>query len=184
MSSKKKLIIAVCAFSLIILASVVSIVAVLAAQKVTINSTINVTYTSQEVAGKVTAQYQIANGKATNIGDGSITYSGSETGTPTTTLGGTSGVTITGLTSTNKYIDFIFTFTNTGSAQYTATVVLPTTVSNFTVSHETLPTTKTSNTSFTVAGGTTTAVTYKVRYTIDDVSKNASISGTFAWTLE
>ncbi len=186
MDSKKKMIISISAVALVILAAVVAVVAVLAAQQVTIKSSINVTYTTSEVAGTVTAQYQVANGTATNIGTGTITYKGTETGTPTTDLTGGSALQINTLTSTNKYVDFIFTFTNTGSAEYTATLKTLPTTSNFTIKY-TVPNaggvTKVSDTSFKVAGNTTEAVTYTVSYEIADVSKDATISGTFEWEL-
>lgn len=183
MDSKKKMIIAISSFAMIILAAVVVVVAVLAAQNVTINSSINVTYTSSEIAGTVTAKYQVKNGTLTDIG--SITYTGSETGSPTNNLNA-SEISINSLTSDNNYVDFIFTFTNTASSEYTATVTLPTTLTNFTATY-TVPNsngaTKISDTSFKVAGNTTTPVEYKIRMTISDVSKDAKISGTFAWNL-
>ena len=183
MSSKKKMIIAISSFAMIILAAVVAVVAVMAAQNVTIKSSINVTYTSSEIAGKVTASYQVQGASsATSIG--AIEYHGTEANGTSTSLN-SSKLSITSLTSTNKYVDFIFTFTNEGSKDYTATLTLPTN-SNFTKAY-TVPSsggaTKVNDTSFKVAGGTTTAVTYKVRFTITDVSKDASISGNFSWAL-
>ena len=186
MNAKRKMIIAISAFAMVVLATVVAVIAVLAAQNVTIQSSINVTYTSSEVAAKVTAKYQVANGTASNIGTGGYEFEGTESGANATQNLTTSALTINTLTSTNNYVDFIFTFTNEGSAEYTATLTLPATATNFEISY-TVPdkdgATKVSNTSFKIAGNTTTAVTYKVRYTIKDVSKNASISGTFSWNL-
>lgn len=183
MDSKKKMIIAVSSFAMIILATVVAIVAVLAAQSVTIQSSINVSYTSSEIAGTVTASYQVK-GAATPTLIGEKPYYGTELGTPTDTLG-EGATTITGLTKENNYVDFIFTFTNTGSSEYTATLTVPTST-NFTASY-TVPNangaTKLSDTSFKIAGNTTTPVTYVIRMTISDVSKDANISGTFAWNL-
>ena len=186
MDSKKKMIIAISAFAMVILAAVVGVVAVLAAQQVTVKSSISVSYTASEVAGTVTAKYQVKGGTATNIGTtGTITFDGTETGEPEESLTETT-LSISGLSSTNNYVDFIFTFTNTGSSKYTATLTPPTTCTNFNITY-TVPNasgvTKKSDTSFEVAGGTTTAVTYTIRYTIKDVSKDASLSGDFSWSL-
>ncbi len=189
MSSKKKMIIAICAFALVVVATIVSVVAVLAAQSVTINSTINVQYTSNEVAAKVTAHYQVANGTRTKMGgddNGMITFYGTETGAEATqSMTGESGLTISGLTSENNYIDFIFTFTNDGDAEYTATLTLPNDVENFGITYPTKPDTMVggSDVSFTVPGNTTDAVTYTIRYTITTISNDAHIKGTFAWVL-
>ena len=184
MNSKKKIVVAISAFALIIMATIVSVVAVLAAQKVTITSSVSVSYTSVEVDGAFTAHYQVKNGTKTSIG--SATFQAEDSGTEADPLlrdaGTANGIT---LTSANNHVDFIFTFTNTGSAAYTATVTLPTTSSGLTVSYPTKPSTMVSgsNTSFTVAGKTTTPVTYTVRYTISDVAINASLSGNFVWNL-
>ena len=186
MSSKKKMIVAISAFAMVILAAVVAVVAVLAAQQVTVQSSISVSYTSQEVAGTVTAKYQVAGGTLTDLGDGSATFYGTETGTPTKNLTESGAVAISGLTSTNDYVEFVFTFTNTGSADYTASLTLPASAVNFDISY-TVPNTggatRVSDTSFKVAKNTTTAVTYKVRYTIHEVKDDATLSGTFSWDL-
>ena len=187
MNSKKKLIIAFSAFALIVISGIISVVAVLAAQNVTIKSNISVTYTSHEVAGVVTAHYQVKNGTKTKLGgdtNGAVSFDGSETGDDATE--DMTNVTITGLSSANNYIDFIFTFTNAGSAAYTATLTAPTTVTNFTTS-VTKPTgasvSNVGDYKFTLAGNTTTPVTYTIRYTITEVAKNSSINGNFSWSL-
>ena len=172
MNAKRKIIISVCAFALIVVATIVSVIAVLAAQSVTVSSSVNVTYTTREVAGTVTAKYQVANGSATNIGTGSKTYYGTET-SGTTNLT-SSKLSITSLTSTNKYVDFIFTFRNT----------ITYTVPNNYNSSTKVGATKKSDTSFELAGNTTTAVTYTIRYTITDVSKAATLDGNFSWELK
>ena len=186
MNSKRKVIVAMSAFAMLLLATVVAVVAVLAAQNVTVTSQIRVSYTSNQKAAVVTAKYQISGGTAANLGSGSITFDGTEASANATKSLTTSEVSITGLDSSNKYVDFIFTFTNPGSADYTATLTLPTTNTNFTVSYTKATGTGVSSatdTSFKLAGGTTSPVTYKVRYTIADVSKDATLSGLFSWSL-
>lgn len=181
MDSRKKMVIALSSLAVIILAGVVAIAAVLAAQNITIKSAVNVSYTANEIAGTVTAKYKVAGGSEQNIG--SITYDGTEEGEPTTDM---DVITIDNLTKNKKSIEFIFTFTNTGSSDYTATLTLPETVSNFTPSFS-VPTgagiTKISDTSFTIAGNTAEVVTYSVTMTISDVSQDAKIEGSFAWNL-
>ena len=59
MSSKKKMIIAISAFALVVVATVVSVVAVLAAQNVAINSSISVTFNAKEVFGFAKVDYKL-----------------------------------------------------------------------------------------------------------------------------
>lgn len=185
MDSKKKMIIAISAFAMVILAAIVAVVAVLAAQQVTIKSSINVTYTSSEVAAKVTAHYQVKGGEETAIGN-TIEFDGTETGADATKDMNTSELKINSLTSENNYVDFIFTFTNEGQSEYTATLTLPATLENFDVTYSVPNTdgaTKILDTSFTVAGNTTTPVEYIITFTIKDVAKNAKLAGNFSWSL-
>lgn len=59
MSSKKKIIIAISAFALVIMAGVIAVVAVLAAQTVTVESAINLSYNVENVYGSARVTYKI-----------------------------------------------------------------------------------------------------------------------------
>lgn len=187
MSSKKKIIVSISSFAILIMAVVIAVVAVLAAQSITVKSSVNVTYTAKEVAAKVTSKYKIGDtGTLTNIGSGSISFDGTEDLTNNTQTTGTI-TSSTDLTSTNNYIEFVFTFTNEGDAEYTATLTLPATVDNFEATYtvpNTAGATKVTDTSFRLKGKTTTAVEYKVKFKIKDVSKNAELKGDFQWVME
>ena len=184
MDSKRKMIISITIFAVAILAVVITIVSVLAAQNVTVNSSINVHYTSSQKAAKVTAKYQVAGGSLTDLG--SIEFEGDETGTDAT-KDLTGGVkTISGLSDTNNWVEFVFTFTNEGSSEYTATLTLPSTVENFTISYthaSGVGVSSATDTSFVLAGNTTTPVEYKIKFTIGVVADDATLNGDFEWVL-
>ena len=182
MNAKRKMIISITALGVVLLAAIVAVVAVLAAQSVTIKSSINVSYNADKIIGTVTAQYQVKNCEATNIGAGSWTFYGNETGTDATKEGSATNIV---LSETNNYVDFIFTFTNDGDAAYTATLNLPESakVVNLTITYVTLPdSVNADNLSFTVAKDTTE--TYKIRYSISNNDLDAKIdNSSFEWTL-
>ena len=64
MTGKKKLIIAISAMVLVVIAAIISVVAVLAAQQVTLNSSISVNYAVTDIYGKAKVSYK------TSIGEG------------------------------------------------------------------------------------------------------------------
>ena len=58
MDSKRKMIIAISAFAMVLLATVVAVVAVLAANQVTVNSNIKISYTASSlIAGTIKTEY-------------------------------------------------------------------------------------------------------------------------------
>ena len=165
--------------------TIVSVVAVLAAQRVTIRNDIKVTYVSLEVAGEFEAYYQVQNGAETKIGD-TIVLNGDEEGSLDAPYAEDleEDLDLT-LTRDNRYVTFTFKFKNTGTTSYTAALSRPT--------HENLKmtysvpnaggATKIDDVSFTLAGGTTEFVVYTITYTVDDLKAGASFDDAFVWTL-
>lgn len=193
MKSKKKLIIALSSFAFVLVAAVVTVVAVLAATTQTINSNVSVSYKAQEIAGTVSAKYQVLNEEekdmtvdGTSAGQKTLTYDGTETNAdPAKTLIPQGDIV---LTRDNNKVVFTYTFTNTGDADYTAEVVYE---DDYDASAGTGTEDKNMKAlaySTNFAGGTvevpagqTVEVTITVE--IDNVALNAEFSGNFAWTL-
>ena len=194
MKSKKKLIVALSSFAFVLVAAVVTVVAVLAATTQTITSNVSVTYVSEQVAARVSAQYQKGTQAAKDMTDGNggteIVFTGAESQTTPGTL--TPGETIV-LDFDNQTASFIYTFVNTGDAEFIATVEYVDDADD-----SALNGTRDTNVEVTygstfdqdagegvhqvtVAGGATETVTITV--SIENVAKNAEFSGSFEWTL-
>jgi len=203
MKTKKKLFLAIGAFSILVLVAVVAVIAVLAAQSVTVTSSnVTVSYTSLEVKANITASYQIKNGTKTawktDDNKDTISFDGTEAEDASKSL---DELTIpTGqMTSTNNYIDFIFKFENKGST--TCKVVLTTcpgigaddTMDNMEAKiHTSITDSYTMPDDASAPSGSADYLTLEsnktgyviIRYSIIDVASNASLSGLFDWVLE
>ena len=193
MESKRKMIISITIFAVAILAVVITIVSVLAAQNVTVNSSINITYTSDKIIADVAGYYTVAGGTEQSIG--SISFDGSEDNDDVKLLN-SSAKNITGIDKDHTYVEFRFTFTNGEDADYIASLV-------FTDAEN-----ETSITVYSkVAGGSYSAVSGSAGvYTFADLtvqanttssspkeffvkieidpSEDIDVAGTFAWNLE
>lgn len=190
MRARMKFIATIAAFVIAIGAAVGITYGVMAAHNATVTTPINIGYTSQEVAARLSATYQVQGGAVTNFLTGvsddnttadidestTLRFTGEETGTnndnvkafvapnPQPTL-----------TSTNKTITFVFTITNDTGAEITATVTMPATQTNVTI-------TKTGDSNSIDVAANATA-TYTVTVTITNVAKDASFTGDFSWNL-
>ena len=193
MNAKRKIIISVCAFALIVVATVVSVIAVLAAQNVTVKTSLNIQYTAaSNVIGKVKASYVMQDTtKTANLGE--KTFNGTESNNNNQDL--TAVGTLSFVNNTNEYIDFTFQFTNTSTVvDYTAKLTFSGTPSNVKIYHKI----GTANTFTEVAGfanlptltvdknttSYTTANTYVLRIALYEDLKDASFNGTLQWALE
>lgn len=181
MKSKSKLFIAIAAFVIAIVAAVGITYGVMAAQNATVNTSVNVGYTSHEVAATLSATYQVDGSTATDFktSDGStkIVFDGTEAedGSANVKTFVAPDPENTTLTSAHKTITFVFTIKNDGDGTITGTITLPATQTNVTV-------TKTGNSNtIEVEGGAT--ATYTVTVTVTNVAKNAAFSGDFSWSL-
>ncbi len=106
MSSKKKLVISLSVAAAVLVAAIIAIVAVFAANAQTVQSTVKIKYTTSNVAGSVQASYQIKNEEVEPLGTSTFTA----TDTTTTAL---NDADIT-LTDANDTVTFTFIFTNNG----------------------------------------------------------------------
>lgn len=115
MSTKKKFAISIATFAVVILAVVIAIVAVLAAQDVTVKSSVSITYTADaHVLGSMSASYKMQDNTTSNLGTVNFAEAGSS--------GSLSNISKT-FSTDNQYIDITFAFTNTSETfAYTATV--------------------------------------------------------------
>ena len=189
MNSKKKIIIAVSALAMVLIASVVAVVAVLAAQQVTVQSNVQIVYTTKEIQGSISAYYQVkGDASRTQIGS-TVTPDGSEPDNTGFEHNSTSAaVSIENLSKTNNYVDFIFTFTNTGSTAYKAQLTgNPNWSTNgFTTTYSAAldgDPTGSSAVTVTIPANTTTAVEYTVRYTLGTFNTSFTVDGQFEWKL-
>ena len=194
MKSKKKLIIALSSFAFVLVAAVVTVTAVLAAANQAITSNVTVRYSAKQVAGTVSATYQVGSEAAvdmttdgTSAGAKSITYTGNETNKPGT-LAPLDVITLAAKEDTvndklvGETVTFTFKFTNTGSADYTATVSYAGTQENVDVVYDSELTAGESNTHYVVVGaGETVSVTITV--TVINVALDAEFAGNFGWAL-
>lgn len=112
--NNKKLMISLFSLCLVAIVGLLTTVIVLAATNQNINSSISVTYVATNIKGSVKAQYSVAGGDAVNFTGGSpagtISFDAEETVSSTLS----SGEII--LKSDSKYVEFIYTFTNEGTA--------------------------------------------------------------------
>jgi len=193
MTSKKKFIIALSSVSAVCVALIVSLVVVLAASNISIQSGVDVGYTAREIIGSISASYQAQDDtQATPIGTAEL--DGTEDDDLTEKLGSTTNKVT--LTKKKKYVDYIFTLTcaaadaDTSGKAYTAVLTYTDATSddkNVKITYKvddgefsaTNPATTTS--SLTVGVGETKTVT--VRVEIDSVAKDSTFTGTFNWAL-
>ena len=126
MKTKRKMIIAISAFAMVLLAGVVAVVAVLAASNVTVKSNVSITYTADaNVMGKVTAKYQKAGSTEVILFDGTTADKGLFSGTEPDNKTITSADCTETIDKTNNTVTFTFTFTNNSTvADYTAVLKL------------------------------------------------------------
>ena len=194
MKSKKKLIVALSSFAFVLVAAVVTVTAVLAAANQAITSNVTVRYSAKQVAGTVSATYQVGSGDVLNMtttgkadGATSITYSGNETNKPGT-LAPLDVITLAAKEDTvndklvGETVTFTFKFTNTGSAEYTATVSYAGTEENVAVVYDSELTAGEGNTHYIVVGADKT-VEVTITVTVVNVALDAEFAGAFGWAL-
>ena len=185
MNSKKKMLIAISSFALIILATVVGVVAVLAAQHITIKSSIKVSYTVDDVVADVEVYAAKVNLSATSINWGTaqtvnfdVDYDNQNGETVSFSefkLGKTECVVLK------------FVFNNNSSKGFSATLTKPagTNVNIYYASSEAalLGSSSTTPTTVNVSGGIDATASYFAVIKVDDNTKDASFDGLFAWNM-
>ena len=179
MKTRTKLFVAIAAFVIAFGAAIGVTVGVLAARQITVTTPINVGYTSEMVAARLSATYQ-----RTGLDENPVNFlTDNEDPTSTTiTFNGEEATasaafaqpTIGDLDENHKTIVFTFTITNDTDAAIVATVTYPT-PTNMTVTR-----TGDANTLNIAANQTGT---YTLTLTITSVARDASFSGNISWNL-
>ncbi len=199
MDSKKKMLIAIGAFAMVILAVVVAVIAVMAAQQVSIKSQVNISYTADaHVIGSVSASYKTENGTEKNLG--SLPFNGGESNGTTQGLDNIGNLEF--VAESNDYVDFTFTFVNISTvAKFTATLAFTDgddsdgddadgTIENMKLQGRISTVNEFSDvstanlaqlTSIEVPANQT--VIYILRVLLDSSSKDAAFAGTILWDL-
>ena len=188
--SKKKFWLMTASFVFVVAVFGVALGLVLAATRQSFTTSINVTYTSKEVAGAVSATYQVVGGTETSMqtadGKTEIVFTGAET---TTDQGGTLapvGNQAITLTAQQREVVFKYSFTNTGDADYVASVETTNDEENLemTISKDGENYVDIEDYSLVVFGHTTTPENYYVKFRVANVAKNADATINFKWDLE
>ena len=198
MSTKKKLIISISTLCVAVIAIVGITVGVLAARSASITNNINVGYTAREVAATISATYQRqGDADPTNMtvqggepDQYELVFDGSEE-TATGALETAGDIT---LDTDHKSVTFTYTFKNNGTNNFTATLTLPETQKNVTITYQLDgepydPADHGSALTFTATGAASAEaddgqeVTFAVTVAIDNVAADASFAGTFSWNL-
>ena len=114
MSSKKKLVISLSVAATVLVAAIIAIVAVFAAASQAVQSDIKVTFKATDVACGITGTWQVAGKEDAEhkVEFGSIAFAAKEGNEEAKTMSAEPNI---ALTSSENYIDFIYTFTNAGS---------------------------------------------------------------------
>lgn len=193
MNAKRKMIIAISAFAMVILATVVAVVAVLAAQSVTIQSSINVTYSVTDVIADVEVYAVKVKTNASSItwdnsNKATYNFGDSYSGTGETLTLPTSSYTL----AKDECVVLKFVFNNNSAKAFTATLTKPTAVTNVNIYYAAsdtgtsgiLKSTTTSPSAVSVASGAAATSSYYAVIKIGDISRNISTSSfNFNWAL-
>ena len=189
-STKKKLAITLGAVSVAIIVVLASVIIALASQIANITTNVSVTYTSKEVAGNFTASYIVGGvetAMTTASGGQKITLNGGEDDNNNGTLSPTGSI---ALSKEARNIIFKYSFTNTGSMKYWASVSYTDTDEtdkNYIITYSTDGTTYSSaNTGLEVDGVVsgqeeTDPKYYYIKVEIDKVSRDTVFTGNFNW---
>ena len=206
MNSKRKWFISIGAMVLVVLAAVIAIAVVYAANNVTIQSQVKITYEAAgDIAGKVTGAYKHGDGGSyTSLGE--VEFNGSGTDPITKTLNNAMNIALNG---EDDYVIFRFGFTNTngsnlynGVLKYMDDSTDPNEAdSNIVISYgsseDVTEGTKVSDgtggfsgksdTEFgdvTIPANTASEVYYYVKVMLVSKVQDAEFSGTFKWELD
>lgn len=174
-------------FAMVAVTALSVTVGVLASRNGKIDSDIDVDYTSKEVAVWVDAGIrhgEIGEYTAFSGGEnGVIKFDGTETTASGTLVCPENKVVLTNVTN-NTSATFMYHFVNKGDGEIRATLAVPT-GTNVNVEYSADGTTwSETNFGLTIAGGSGNEATYYIKVSIGNVAFDASLAGSFAWTLE
>jgi len=194
MDSKKKMIIAISSCVLVVMAAVVAIVAVLAAQQVTVNNSLKVTYTVQDVVCDVEVYAVKVKTSATSVtwgtakGSAQFDINTADKASESLSLGEFTNI------AKDEVVVLKFVFNNNADSAFKATLASPTAGTNFKIYYATADGTGTSGvlgstTEFgtgkevSVAAGDSSSGVLYARVQIDNVTKSATLNTSFNWTI-
>ena len=199
MSAKKKMIIAISAFSMVLLATIIAVVAVLAAQQVTVKSSLTVNYAVSDVIADVEVYAVKVKTNASTIDWGTAKTANFNStgyvsgGTLTGTVGGNqaSGTFSNFALAKDECVVLKFVFNNnSASKSITATLgTISTSGKNVNLYYSAteaslLESTTTTSATVNVAAGTDKTVSYFAVIKIADDTKNVTdFQPSFNWTL-
>ena len=191
MVGNKKLMIALFSICLVVIAGLLTTVIVLALPSQTVTSDIGISYIVKDIEGSMSASYKVgASGSDTSIA--SIEFD--------QTTGAASGnldkLGIKGLTPTDNYVVFTYTFTNDIALAYTVDVTYTGTNTNWKIEYtvnddlstgwQTMTSASQVSDVLTVAGAaddTPTTDKLYIRVKLNDTTADAEFSGTFSFVL-
>lgn len=192
MVGNKKLMIALFSICLVVIAGLLTTVIVLALPNATIESNIGIKYTVKDIEGSLGASYKVGTSGEVKPIANTIEFNQS-----TEEISGDLSVNdISGLTPTDNYVVFTYTFTNDIALAYTVDVTYTGTNTNWTIEYtvnddlstDWKPMTSASQVSdvLTVAGAaddTPTTEKLYIRITLDDTTADSTFSGSFSFSL-
>ena len=208
-SSKKKLIIAVTVIGVVLLAAIVSVVAVLAAGQQAVTSQVSVTYSVTDVSATVSARYKVKGAAVVTPDNNEITFTADQQTTTgainfTDNDDSTTNTPATiGLSSTGDYVIFEYKFDNNSSKAFNVYLTAVPTADNMTLTIatsatevadmeegldftaiDTVQTPTADNATTSVAGGADSVSYVYIKAKINNLNASASLAGAFGWTLD
>ena len=191
MVGNKKLMIALFSICLVVIAGLLTTVIVLALPSQTVSSDIGISYRVTDIEGSMSASYKVgASGSDTTIT--TIEFD-QKTGSVS---GNLDKLGIKGLTPTDNYVVFTYTFTNDIALAYTVDVTYTGTNTNWTIEYtvddelssgwQSMTSASQVSDVLTVAGAadvTPTTEKLYIRVKLNDTTADAEFSGTFSFVL-
>ena len=167
-----------------------AVVTIFALSGHTMLSSVKISYTATDIDGSASVTYQLLSEDGTNDGEvvslGSIEFKANNTTNPTQNL---SPAKTLELSTTQPYVEFTYTFNNTGSLDYIATLtfvdVIQDTNIGFDYKYKEYDY-GTENFAILVQGVETSysQATYKVKMKVEDIALDANWNGVFNWELK
>lgn len=199
MKSKKKLIVALSIAGVVLLAAIISVVAVLAAGTQNVSSGVTVKYSVTDVAATVGAKYKVGSNAAVASNPATVAFGAAETET-TKSLAFADEIS---LSSTTTYVTFEYMFENDAAKSFKVYLKGMPAVDNMNVTYatsttavedmssglsfatlQTVATANATNNIASVGENIDDKVYIYIKAEIADVTKGASFIGDFDWQLD
>ena len=167
-----------------------AVVTIFALSGHTMLSSVKISYTATDIDGSASVTYQLLSEDGTNDGEvvslGSIEFKANNTTNPTQNL---SPAKTLELSTTQPYVEFTYTFNNTGSLDYIATLTFVDVIQDENIGFDYKYKEYdygTENFAILVQGIETSysQATYKVKMKVEDIALDANWNGVFNWELK